>query len=223
MKASCSGAMGVEGMVDSFSPLPALPHLGPVTAKLLEEKDIDFICANRLKKSSLGRAPGLQEEPSMIQRHQAKNIGALGAKEVAEADKFVICKTRSGLLFCGVVGVVGVGLLTVFNCLLGSLPVPSSGRPAPFSRLRRRAQPVYLPREGPHWGQQLQMTQWGLPLPPVPTLLLASRSASKYLDSKGVRCGIICSSMDGCIRLCSAGQGCTSEIEHDISAAHVFF
>ena len=29
----------------------------------------------------------------MIQRHQAKNIGALGAKEVTEVDKFVICKT----------------------------------------------------------------------------------------------------------------------------------
>jgi len=154
-------------MVDSFPPLPVLSHLGPVAAKLLEEKNVNFICANRLKKSSLERAPGLQKEPSMIQRHQAKNIGTLGAKEVAEVDKFVICKTESRLLFCGGVGVVGVGLLTVFNYLLGSLPVPSSGRPAPFSRLRRRAQPVYLPWEGPHWGQQLQMTQWGLPLPPV--------------------------------------------------------
>ena len=106
----------------------------------------------------------------MIQGYQTKNIRALWAKEVAEVDKFIICKTESRLLFCGGVGVVGVGVLTVFNGLLGSLPVPSSGRPAPFSRLRRRAQPVYLPREGPHWGQQLQMTQWGLPLPPVAPL-----------------------------------------------------
>jgi len=61
----------------------------------------------------------------MIQRHQAKNIGTLGAKEVAEVDKFVICKTESRLLFCGGVCVVGVGLLTVFNCLLGANHTPT--------------------------------------------------------------------------------------------------
>ena len=59
MKASRSGAMGVECMVDSFSPLAASPHLGPVAAKLLEEKNIDFIGANRLKESGLEWTPGL--------------------------------------------------------------------------------------------------------------------------------------------------------------------
>jgi len=117
-------------VIDSLPPLPASPHLGPVAAKLLEEKDINFICSDGLEQSSLERALGLQKKPSMIQGYQSKNIRALGAKEVAEVDKFVICKIESGLLFCGGVGVVGVGLLTGFNCLLGSLPVPSSGRPA---------------------------------------------------------------------------------------------
>jgi len=73
----------------------------------------------------------------------------------------------SRLFFYKVIGVVGGVVVTGLNILLGSLPVPSSGRPVPFSWLRRHAQPVDLPREGPHWGQQLQMTQWGLPLPPV--------------------------------------------------------
>jgi len=103
----------------------------------------------------------------VIKGDQSKNILVLWAKEVAKVDEFVICKTESRLLFHGGVGVVGVDVLTVFNILLGSLPVPSSGRPAPYSWLRRHAQPVDLPWEGPHWGQQRQVTQWGLPLPPL--------------------------------------------------------
>ena len=59
LKASCSGAVWVEGVVHSLPPLPASPHLGPVAAKLLEEKDVDFICSDGLEQSSLERALGL--------------------------------------------------------------------------------------------------------------------------------------------------------------------
>jgi len=59
VKASCSGAVGIESMVHSLLPLPVLPHLGPLAAKLLKEENIDFIVPDGLEKSSLKRALGL--------------------------------------------------------------------------------------------------------------------------------------------------------------------
>jgi len=63
VKASRSGAMGVEGVVDSLPPLPASSHLGPVAAKFLEEKNIDFICANRLKRAASKGPRGSRRSP----------------------------------------------------------------------------------------------------------------------------------------------------------------
>jgi len=59
VKASCSGAVRIKGMVVSLPPLPALPHLGPVAAKLSKEENINFIVPDGLEKSCLKRALGL--------------------------------------------------------------------------------------------------------------------------------------------------------------------
>ena len=152
VKASSAGAVGVEGMIHALAPLTAAAHLGPVAAQFLKEENINLIVLHGLEQSCLGRALWFEKKASMIQAHESQNIRAFGAKEITEVNKLIIGKVKNGVLFCEGVGVVGMGVVTDFNVLLGSLPVPSSGRPTPFSRLCCHAQPVYLPREGPHWG-----------------------------------------------------------------------
>jgi len=64
-----SGAVGVEGMADSFAPLPTSPHLGPVAPEFLEQEYVDFVGAHRLEESGFGGAFGLEEEPTMVEGH----------------------------------------------------------------------------------------------------------------------------------------------------------
>jgi len=59
VEASCLGAVGIEGMVDSLPPLPVSPHFGPIAAEFLEEENINFVCLNGLEQSGLERALGL--------------------------------------------------------------------------------------------------------------------------------------------------------------------
>jgi len=69
VEASCSGAVGVEGVADSFAPLPTSPHLGPVTPEFLEQEYVNFIGANRLEEGGFGGAFGFEEEPTMVEGH----------------------------------------------------------------------------------------------------------------------------------------------------------
>ena len=121
-----------------------------------------------LEQGCFIRAMRFHLETTVVKGNKTDNIGRFRTEEIPEIDEGIVCKIQSRFMFFWGVGVVGIVGLTDFRGLLGGLPVPSSGRPSPFSRLRRRAQPVdLLLREGPHWGQQPQMTQWGLPLPPA--------------------------------------------------------
>ena len=89
---------------------------------------------------------GFNAEAAMIKGHQAHNVGRLGSKEVAIVNQSVVCmlQSRVGVFVFGGVGVVGRGVLTGFNGWVRGLPVPSSGKPIPLSRLRRCLQPVDL-------------------------------------------------------------------------------
>jgi len=69
VEASRSGGVGVEGVADSFTPLPTSPHLGPVAPEFLEQEYVNFVGAHRLEESGFGGAFGLEEEPTMVEGH----------------------------------------------------------------------------------------------------------------------------------------------------------
>jgi len=69
VEASRSGAVRVEGMADSFSPLPTSPHLGPITAEFLEHKYVNFIGTNGLEEGGFGGAFGFEKEPTVVEGH----------------------------------------------------------------------------------------------------------------------------------------------------------
>jgi hypothetical protein len=81
------GALWVEVLVYSATPLPGLGQIGPVQAYFLKEPDVNFTLPDGLKDGHFLGFINVHWEVVDVRTHQSHVGGPLGAKEISLVDE----------------------------------------------------------------------------------------------------------------------------------------